>query len=73
MHDTSTVDTPSPADPDLNERVLDVLTHNLGQAHVDGESDSLIASISKQAPSQHREWSQPKANDVPAADLRKML
>ena len=73
IHDTSTVDTPSPADPDLNERVLDVLTHILGQAHADGESDSLIASISKQAPSQHREWSQPKANDVPPADLRKML
>jgi hypothetical protein len=27
----------------------------------------------KQAASQHREWSQPKAQDIPAADLRKML
>jgi hypothetical protein len=32
-----------------------------------------IASVTKQAASQHREWSQPKAQDIPAADLRKML
>jgi hypothetical protein len=35
--------------------------------------DKLIASVTKQAASQHREWSQPKAQDIPAADLRKML
>jgi hypothetical protein len=38
-----------------------------------GESDKLIASVTKQAASQHREWSQPKTQDVPAADLHKML
>jgi hypothetical protein len=38
-----------------------------------GESDKLIASVTKQATSQHHEWSQPKAQDIPAADLRKML
>jgi hypothetical protein len=35
--------------------------------------DKLIASVTKQAASQHPEWSQPKAQDIPAADLRKML
>jgi hypothetical protein len=57
----------------LDERVRDVLSHILGEAHADGESDKLIASVTKQAASQHREWSQPKAQDIPAADLRKML
>jgi hypothetical protein len=53
--------------------VRDVLSHIFGEAHADGESDKLIASVTKQAASQHREWSQPKAQDIPAADLRKML
>jgi hypothetical protein len=53
--------------------VRDVLSHIFGEAHADGESDKLIASVTKQATSQHREWSQPKAQDIPAADLRKML
>jgi hypothetical protein len=53
--------------------VPDVLSHIFGEAHADGESDKLIASVTKQAGSQHREWSQPKAQDIPAADLRKML
>jgi hypothetical protein len=44
-----------------------------GEAHADGESDKLIASVTKQAESQHHEWSQPKAQDIPAADLHKML
>jgi hypothetical protein len=35
--------------------------------------DKLIASVMKQATSQHRKWLQPKAQDMPAADLRKML
>ena len=73
MHDTSTAGTPTPTDPDLDERVRDVLSHIFGEAHADGESDKLIASVTKQATSQHREWSQPKAQDIPAADLRKML
>jgi hypothetical protein len=46
---------------------------HFGEAHADGESDKLVASVTKQAASQHREWSQPKAQDIPAADLRKML
>jgi hypothetical protein len=53
--------------------VRDVLSHIFGEAHADGESDKLIASVTKQAASQHRKWSQPKAQDIPAADLRKML
>jgi hypothetical protein len=55
----------------LDERVRDILSHIFGEAHADGESDKLITSVMKQATSQHREWSQPKAQD--AADLRKML
>jgi hypothetical protein len=73
VHDTSTAGTPTPTDPDLDERVRDVLSHIFGETHADGELDKLIASVTKQAASQHREWSQPKAQDVPAADLRKML
>jgi hypothetical protein len=57
----------------LDEQVCDVLSHIFGEAHADGESDKLIASVTKQAASQHREWLQPKAQDIPAADLRKML
>jgi hypothetical protein len=53
--------------------VRDVLSHIFGEAHADGESDKLVASVTKQAASQHGEWSQPKAQDIPAADLRKML
>jgi hypothetical protein len=53
--------------------VCDILSHIFGEAHADGELDKLIASVTKQAASQHREWSQPKAQDIPAADLRKML
>jgi hypothetical protein len=53
--------------------VRDVLSHIIGEARADGESDKLIASVTKQAASQHRKWSQPKAQDIPAADLRKML
>jgi hypothetical protein len=65
----------TPTNPDLDERVRDILSHIFGEAHADGtgELDKLIASVMKQAASQHREWSQPKAQDVPAADLRKML
>jgi hypothetical protein len=48
-------------------------SHIFCEAHADGESDKLVASVTKQAASQHREWSQPKAQDIPAADLRKML
>jgi hypothetical protein len=73
VHDTSTAGTPTPTDPDLDEGMRDVLSHIFGEAHADGESDKLIASVTKQAASQHREWSQPKAQDVPAADLCKML
>jgi hypothetical protein len=64
---------PTPTDPDLDERVRDILSHIFGEAHADGESDKLNTSVTKQAASQHREWSQPNAQDVPAADLRKML
>jgi hypothetical protein len=53
--------------------VRDILSHIFGEAHADGESDKLIPSVTKQAASQHREWSQPKVQDIPAADLRKML
>jgi hypothetical protein len=53
--------------------VRDVLSHIFGEAHADGESDKLIASVTKQATSQHRKWSQPKGQDIPAADLCKML
>jgi hypothetical protein len=53
--------------------VRDILSHIFGDAHADGESDKLIASVTKQAASLHRKWSQPKAQDIPAADLRKML
>jgi hypothetical protein len=73
VHDTSTASTPTPTDPDLYERVRDVLSHIFGEAHADGESDKLIASVTKQAASQHREWLQPKAQDIPAADLHKMV
>jgi hypothetical protein len=73
VHDTSTAGTPTPTDPDLDERVRDIHSHIFGEAHADGESDKLISSVTKQAASQHREWSQPKAQDIPAADLRKML
>jgi hypothetical protein len=73
MHDTSTAGTPTPTDPDLDEQVRDILSHIFGEAHADGESDKLIASVTKQAASQHLEWSQPKAQDIPAVDLRKML
>jgi hypothetical protein len=73
MHDTSTAGTPTPTNPDLDEWVRNVLSHIFGEAHADGESDKLITSVTKQAASQHREWSQPKAQDIPAADLRKML
>jgi hypothetical protein len=73
VHDTSTAGTPTPTDPDLDEQVRKVLSHILGDAHADGESDKLIASVTKQAASQHCEWSQQKAQDIPAADLRKML
>jgi hypothetical protein len=73
MHDTSTASTPTPTDPDLDEQVRNVLSHIFGEAHADGESDKLIASVTKQAASQHHEWSQLKAQDIPAVDLRKML
>jgi hypothetical protein len=53
--------------------VCNIFTHILGEAHADGELNKLIASVTKQATSQHREWLQPKAQDIPAADLRKML
>jgi hypothetical protein len=53
--------------------VCDILSHIFGEAHADGESDKLIASVTKQATSQHCKWSQPKAQDIPAADLCKML
>jgi hypothetical protein len=52
----------------LDERVRDILSHIFGeQAHADGESNKLIASVTKQATSQHCKWSQPKAQDIPAA------
>jgi hypothetical protein len=73
VHDTSTAGTPTPTNPDLDERVCNVLSHIFGEAHADGESDKVIASVMKQAASQHCEWSQPKAQDIPAADLGKML
>jgi hypothetical protein len=73
VHATSTAGTPTPNDPDLDEQVRNILSHIFGEAHADGESDKLVASVTKQAASQHREWSQPKAQDIPAADLRKML
>jgi hypothetical protein len=73
MHDTSTAGTPTPTNPDLDERVCHALSHIFGEEHADGESDKLIASVTKQAASQHRKWSQPKTQDIPAADLRKML
>jgi hypothetical protein len=53
--------------------VRNVLSHIFGEACADGESDKLIASVTKQAAIQHRKWSQPKAQDIPAADLCKML
>jgi hypothetical protein len=73
VHDTSTAGTPTPTNPDLDEGVSDILSHIFGEAHADGESDKLIASVMKQVASQHREWSQLKAQDIPAADLCKML
>jgi hypothetical protein len=36
-------------------------------------ADRCNETIVKQATSQHREWLQPKAQDIPAVDLRKML
>jgi hypothetical protein len=56
MHDTSTAGTPTPTNPNLDEWVRDVLSHIFGEAHADGESDKLIASVTKQAKSQHHEW-----------------
>jgi hypothetical protein len=53
--------------------VRNILSHIFGEAHADGELDKLIASVTKQATSQHHEWLQPKAQDIPAVDLRKML
>jgi hypothetical protein len=53
--------------------VRNVLSHIFCEAHADGESDKLIASVMKQAASQHHKWSQPKAQDVPAVDPHKML
>jgi hypothetical protein len=53
--------------------VRNFLSHIFGEAHADGESDKPIASVTKQAASQHREWLQPKAQDIPASDLHKML
>jgi hypothetical protein len=73
MHDTSTSGTPTPTDPDLDEQVRNILSQIFGEAHANGEFDKLITSVMKQAMSQHREWLQPKAQDIPAADLRKML
>jgi hypothetical protein len=73
VHDTSIAGTSTPTDPDLDERVREVLSHIFGEAHADGESDKLIASVTKQTASQHHEKAQPKAQDIPAADLRKML
>jgi hypothetical protein len=73
VHDTSTAGTPTPTDPDLDERVHDVLSHIFGEAHADGDLDKLIASVMKQATSQHCKLSQPKAQDITAADQRKML
>jgi hypothetical protein len=55
MHDTSTTGTPTPTDPDLDERMRDVLSHIFGEAHADVELDKLIASVKKQAASQHHE------------------
>jgi hypothetical protein len=73
VHDTSTAGTPTPTNPDLDERMCNVLSHIFGEAHADGESDKLIASVTKHAASQHRKWSPPKAQDIPAADLHKIL
>jgi hypothetical protein len=73
VHDTSTAGTPTPTNPDLDEQVHDVLSHIFGEAHADGESDKLIASVTKQATSQQCEWLQPKAQDIPAATLQKLL
>jgi hypothetical protein len=53
--------------------VHDILSHIFGEVCTDGESDKLIASVTKQAASQHHEWSQSKAQDIPAADICKML
>jgi hypothetical protein len=53
--------------------VCDILSHIFGETCADGESDELITSVTKWATSQHREWSQPKAQDIPAVDLHKML
>jgi hypothetical protein len=64
VHDTSTAGTPTPADPDLDEQVRNILSHIFGEAHADGESEKLIASVTKQAASQHCEWLQLKAQDI---------
>jgi hypothetical protein len=53
--------------------VRNVLSHIFGETRTDGELDELITSVTKWATSQHHEWSQPKAQDIPAADLHKML
>jgi hypothetical protein len=73
VYETSTASTSTPTNPDLDEQVHNVLSHIFGEEHADGESNKLITSVTKQATSQHHEWSQPKAQDIPAADLRKML
>jgi hypothetical protein len=53
--------------------VRDILSHIFGEAHADGELDKLIAIVMKQSANRHCEWSQLKAQDIPAADLCKML
>jgi hypothetical protein len=45
VHNTSTAGTPTPTNPDLDERVRNVLSHIFGEAHADGESDKLVASV----------------------------
>jgi hypothetical protein len=44
VHDTSTAGTPTPTNPDLDERVCDILAHIFGETHADGELDKLIVS-----------------------------
>jgi hypothetical protein len=46
--------------------VRDILSHIFGEAHADGESDKLIASVTKQATSQHHESTcMPSLRDKP--------
>jgi hypothetical protein len=47
IHDTSTASTPTPTDPDLDERVRNIPSHIFGEAHADGESNKLITSVTK--------------------------